>query len=70
VAVIAITLSTPAAVVPLVSIPRFLIADFPLFIALAAVAAPRPRLRLGIIIAFAAVGGIAAVGFSRGVWIA
>jgi len=69
-AVIAIVLSTPAAVVPLVSIPRFLIADFPLFIALALIAAPRPRLRLGIIIAFAAVGGIAAVGFSRGVWIA
>jgi hypothetical protein len=69
-AVIAIILSTPAAVVPLVSIPRFLIADFPLFIALAAVATPRPRLRLGIIIGFAAIGGIAAVGFSRGVWIA
>ncbi len=69
-AVIAIVLSTPAEVVPLVSIPRFFIADFPLFIALALVAEPRPRLRLGIIIAFAAVGGIAAVGFSRGIWIA
>ena len=69
-AVIAIVLTTPAAVVPLVSFPRFLIADFPLFIALAVVAEPRPRLRLGIIIAFAAVGGIAAVGFSRAVWIA
>ena len=69
-AVIAIVLSTPAAVAPLVSFPRFLIADFPLFIALAVVATPRPRLRLGIIIGFAAIGGIAAVGFSRGVWIA
>jgi hypothetical protein len=69
-AVIAIVLSSPAAVVPLVSIPRFLIADFPLFIALAAVAAPRPRLRLGLIIGFAAVGGMVAVGFSRGAWIA
>ena len=69
-AVILIILSTPAAVVPLVSAPRFLIADFPLFIALAAIAAPRPRLRLGLIIGFAAVGGIAAVGFSRAVWIA
>jgi hypothetical protein len=69
-AVIAIILTTPAAVVPLVSLPRFLIADFPLFIALAAVAATRPRLRLGIIIGFAAIGGIAAVAFSRGVWIA
>lgn len=70
IAVIAIILSTPAAVVPLVSVPRFLIADFPVFIALATVAAARPRLRLGIIIAFAAIGGIAAVAFSRGVWVA
>jgi Mannosyltransferase (PIG-V) len=70
VAVIAIILTTPAAVVPLVSAPRLLIADFPLFIALAALAATRPRLRLGVIIAFAAVGGIAAVAFSRGAWIA
>jgi hypothetical protein len=69
-AVIVVILSSPAAVVPLVSIPRFLIADFPLFIALAALATPRPRLRLGIVIGFAAVGGIAAVGFARGVWIA
>jgi hypothetical protein len=70
VAVIAIILTTPAAVVPLVSLPRLLIADFPLFIALAAMAGTRPRLRLGVIIAFAAVGGIAAIAFSRGVWIA
>jgi hypothetical protein len=34
------------------------------------VAASRPRLRLGIIIGFAAIGGIAAVAFSRGAWIA
>jgi hypothetical protein len=70
IAVIAIILSTPAAVVPLVSVPRLLIADFPVFIALATVAATRPRLRLGIIIGFAAIGGIAAVAFSRGVWVA
>jgi hypothetical protein len=70
IAVIAIILSTPAAVVPLVSVPRFLIADFPVFIALATVAATRPRLRLGISIGFAAIGGIAAVAFSRGVWVA
>ena len=69
-ALIVIILSNPAAVTPLVSVPRFLIADFPLFIALASLATPRPRLRLGIIIAFAAIGGIAAVGFSRGIWIA
>jgi Mannosyltransferase (PIG-V) len=70
IAVIAIILTTPAAVVPLVSAPRLLIADFPLFIALAALAARRPTLRLGIIIGFAAIGGIAAVAFSRAAWIA
>ena len=70
IAVIAVILSTPAAVVPLVSFPRLLIADFPVFIALAILAATRPRLRLGIIIGFAAIGGIAAVAFSRGAWIA
>jgi hypothetical protein len=68
--VIAIILATPAAVVPLVSAPRLLMADFPLFIALAALTATRPRLRLGVIIGFAAIGGIAAVAFSRGAWIA
>jgi len=41
-----------------------------LFIALAALVATRPRLRLAVIIGFAAIGGIAAVAFSRGAWIA
>jgi hypothetical protein len=70
IAVIAIILTSPAAVVPLVSAPRFLIADFPLFIALAVLAETRPRLRLAVIIGFAAIGGIVAVAFSRGAWIA
>ena len=70
VGVIAIILTTPAEVVPLVSAPRLLLADFPLFIALAALVATRPRLRLAVIIGFAAIGGIAAVAFSRGAWIA
>ena len=70
IAVIAIILTTPAAVVPLVSAPRLLMADFPLFIALAALAATRPRLRLAVIMGFAAIGGIAAVAFSRGAWVA
>ena len=62
-ATLLIVLSSPAAVVPLVSLPRFLLADFPLFVVLA----PHRR-RLGPI--FAAVGAVAAVGFSRGAWIA
>jgi hypothetical protein len=66
---ILVFLSAPAAVVPLVSEPRFLIGDFPLFIALAAVAAGRPRLRSALVVSFAAFGLLAAVGFAHGVWV-
>ena len=62
-------LSAPAAVVPLVSEPRFLLGDFPLFIALAVLAAPRPRLRTAIVASFAGLGLLAAVGFAHGVWV-
>jgi hypothetical protein len=62
-ATLLIVLSSPAAVVPLVSLPRFLLADFPLFLALA------PYRRV-LVPAFAAVGAAAAVAFSRGIWIA
>jgi Mannosyltransferase (PIG-V) len=66
---IVLFLSAPAAVVPLVSEPRFLIGDFPLFITLAAVSAGRPRLRTFVVASFAAVGMLAAVGFTHGIWI-
>ena len=69
-ATIAIVLTSPAAVVPLVSFPRYLLGDFPVFIALATVTEQRPRLRAGLLGAFAAVGAVAAVLFSRHVWIA
>jgi len=65
-----ILLTSPADVVPLVSLPRFLIADFPVFFALASVCADRPRLRSALLIGFAAIGGAAAVGFAHHVWIA
>jgi len=68
-ATILLFLSAPAAVVPLVSVPRFLIGDFPVFIALAAVAAHRQRLRAAVIVSFAALGLLAAVGFAHGVWV-
>jgi hypothetical protein len=54
---------------PLASFPRYLLANFPLFIALAAVLRERPRPREATLIAFAAVGAVAAVGFSRHIWI-
>jgi hypothetical protein len=61
-ATLVIVLSSPAAVVPLVSLPRFLLADFPLFIVLArwqGVLAP----------VFGSVGAAAAIAFSRGIWV-
>ena len=62
-ATLVIVLSSPAAVVPLVSLPRFLLADFPLFIVLA----PYRRVLAPV---FAAVGAVAAVAFARGIWVA
>jgi hypothetical protein len=68
-ATIVLFLSAPAAVVPLVSEARFLLADFPLFITLAVLAADRPRLRTAVVASFAAVGLLAAVGFAHGTWV-
>jgi hypothetical protein len=68
-ATIVLFLSAPAAVVPLVSEPRFLIGDFPLFIALATVVAARPRLRTAAVASFGALGLLAAAGFAHGVWV-
>ena len=65
-----IALSAPAEGFPLVSLPRFLLGDFPLFLALAAVTLDRPRARDAVLVGFAAVGAAAAVAFSRGIWIA
>lgn len=69
-ATLAIVLSAPAEGFPLVSLPRFLLADFPLFLALAALTLDRPRARDGILVAFAALGAAAAAAFARGIWIA
>jgi hypothetical protein len=62
-ATLVIVLSSPAAVVPLVSLPRFLLADFPLFIVLA----PYARILAP---TFAAIGAAAALAFAHGDWVA
>jgi hypothetical protein len=66
----ALLLTATVDVFPLASLPRYLIANFPLFIALAAVTENRPRGHEVVIALFAAVGAVAAVAFARGVWIA
>jgi hypothetical protein len=65
-----IVLTSPADLVPLVSFPRFVLGDFPLFLALAALLEPRPRARAVVVVGFAAIGGAAAVAFAHHVWIA
>ncbi len=62
-ATLVIVLSSPAAVVPLVSLPRFLLADFPLFI----VVAPYSRVLAP---TFAAIGAAAAIAFAHGAGVA
>ena len=67
---LAIVLSAPAEGFPLVSLPRFLLVDFPLFLALASLTLERPRWRDAVLVAFAALGAVAAAAFARGIWIA
>jgi hypothetical protein len=69
-ATLLILLAQPARIVPLVSLPRYLLADFPLLLALARVTQHRPGARRVLVVAFAAVGAAAAVAFSRKVWVA
>jgi mannosyltransferase PIG-V len=69
-AYLAVIVSVPGKNLPLVSLPRFLLADFPLFLALAALTLNRPRERQIVLCTFAAVGALAALGFARNVWIA
>jgi Mannosyltransferase (PIG-V) len=70
VSVMVFLLSSTVDAFPLASFPRYLLADFPIFIALAAKLRDHPKAREPVVIAFAAVAGAAAVGFSRHVWIA
>jgi hypothetical protein len=69
-AYLAVVVSVPGRDLPLVSLPRFLLADFPLLLALATSTLDRPREREILMCAFAAVGALAAFGFARNAWIA
>ena len=64
-----VLLSSTVTWFPLASLPRYLLADFPLFLALASLTLDRPRARTIVLCSFAAVGAVAAVAFSRHVWI-
>ena len=63
-------LSVPSQGFPLVSMPRFVLTDFPVLIALASVLQGRQRLRSTVLVGLGALGAAAGIAFSRDVWIA
>lgn len=63
-------LTFPSTGFPLISLPRFVVTDFPVLIALASVIQGRPSLRTGVLVALGALSAIAGVAFSRGIWVA
>ena len=65
-----VILSVPSEGFPLVSMPRFVLTDFPVLIALASVIQERPRLRTGVLVGLGALSAAAGIAFSREVWIA
>jgi hypothetical protein len=67
---VVVVLSVPSEGFPLVSMPRFVLTDFPVLIALAAVVRDRPTMRTGVLVALGAMSAAAGIAFSRGVWIA
>jgi hypothetical protein len=69
-AILAILLSVPSEGFPLVSMPRFVLTDFPVLIALAAVVRDRPSLRTAVLVGLGALSAAAGVAFSRGLWVA
>jgi hypothetical protein len=65
-----VILSVPSEGFPLVSMPRFVLTDFPVLIALASVVQDRPRLRTGVLVGLGAASAAAGIAFSRGEWVA
>jgi hypothetical protein len=65
-----LVLSAPSRGFPLVSLPRFLLGDFPIVLAVAALVEGRPRARQWVLVGFGAACAVAGVAFSRGVWVA
>jgi len=67
---LAIPLSYPSSRWPLLSLPRFGLVIFPLFLALAAIAAGRPRLHTAVVACSALLLGVAVVQWALWQWVA
>jgi hypothetical protein len=65
-----IATSAPGAAIPLQSMVRFVMVDFPVLIAGAALLAGRPALRTGVLVTLGAVGAVAGAAFARKFWVA
>jgi hypothetical protein len=63
-------LSVPSEGFPLVSMPRFVLTDFPVLMAIAAVVQGRPGVRNAVLLGLGALSAVSGVAFARGVWIA
>jgi len=69
IATLGVVLSYPSNGFPLVSLPRFVMTDFPILIAIAALVQGRPGLRTATLIGLGATSAIAGVAFARDIWI-
>lgn len=67
---LAIATSAPGLSLPLHSMVRFVMVDFPLFIAGASLLAGRPALRTGTLVTLGALTAVAGVTFARKLWVA
>ena len=65
-----IATSAPGAAIPLQSMVRFVMVDFPVLIAGAMLLAGRPALRTGTLVTLGAVGAVAGAAFARKLWVA
>jgi hypothetical protein len=69
VGMLVLVLSAPPLYQPLADFPRYLLGDFPVFLALASFLDRMPRTRQVLVCCFAAGGALAAVGFARKQWV-
>jgi Mannosyltransferase (PIG-V) len=65
-----VILTVPSKGFPLVSMPRFVLTDFPVLIALASIIQGRPRLRTSVLVGLGALSAAAGIAFSRAIWVA
>jgi hypothetical protein len=69
-ATLVVILWAPSRGFPLVSLPRFLMDDFPIVLALAALTLNRPGARTATIVTLSALTAVAGVAFAHAIWIA